>query len=199
MFTGQSPFPSLFASASQPQRDSNIIDLRIRPKQSRIRQNLKENDEDNDFIKASEESEESINKNEALPSLVQKKIGKILNKLQLISTLRGSPNHRGVTNNNDNDGDDFEFSVDDDNEDDVFKATTFQPNFEQENLLEGDNKENAKQKSTNRATFLRAEPSNNFNVSPGNIVVFFMELVGTIAGLAYGAAAQLTDGNRRFA
>lgn len=164
---------------SKSKSSTNVADLRIKSMKSssKIVENSKLNDEDDDFFKNVENDfnetnvtdTSGINQNEALPSIVQKKIGKILQKLQFISTLRDSVNMRRMNDaekENGTSSDDFE---------------KIQQNLDDVNL--DDDKEETSSNKVNR-----------FDVS--SVGVFFAELVGTAVGLLLGAAAHLANLNQ---
>lgn len=155
---------------------TNVANLRNKQKSSRIVENVKLNDEDDDFFKEVDddltESNMTDTQNEALPSLVQKKIGKILQKLQFISSVRDSVNvgrNAKITNDNNStsDFDEIERDLDDVDLDD----DSSQESNENKNSTSG------------------------FNVT--SIGIFLAELVGTAVGLLIGAAAQFTNGQRQ--
>ncbi|XP_044261663.1 uncharacterized protein LOC123009427 [Tribolium madens] len=156
---------SASAASSGPQ--GNIADLRRQP--AKLQDEI-----DDDFFKDEEDNlqqpEVEEMQNDAPPSLFRQKINKIIQKYRFFSSLTNS-----ATPSND---DDFQREFDDfdkEYEEDVNK------NNLTENLGYFYNKpvKNAKQEaSTSR-------------FSPANIGVFFMELIGSLVGLVYGAAAQL--------
>lgn len=161
---------------------------------NRIKENYKLNDEDDDFFKDRNEGgnmEEEMNKNEALPSFIHKKIGKILHKLQLISVFR-----KTVLNSND--------GVENENKEDEERSGN-----EKENINQEDNQNEKEDKAENKTETNLILPErlqlleNSIEeeeteekppkINPSSIGVFFMELLGTIVGLAYGAAAHISN------
>lgn len=149
--------PSTSEEQEQSSEQSNIADLRNSARL--VAENAKLSDEDDDFFKdraQEEENEAQEVRNEALPSIVQKKIGKILHKLQFVSSVRDSVNvGRGRFNGSASSG---------------------------ELGLENDSAHTQPQLS-------------GFDVSA--VGVFLAELVGTLVGLAVGAAAQITNGQNQ--
>lgn len=83
--------------------------------------------------------------------------------------------------------DDFDDFFKDDDDEEMEEATM---KGEEEAVNE---KKGEVEEITVSTTTSTAKPS-KYSVSPSSVAVFFMELVGTVMGLFYGAAAQLGQG-----
>ncbi|RZC32996.1 FA desaturase domain containing protein [Asbolus verrucosus] len=139
--------------------------------------------DDDDFFKESLENSRNQNeeegmKNEASPSLIQNKINKIVQKIRFLSMLTNSGNHND---------DDFQ------KERDAFDKE-FEEDFGKEELVEGSGYFYNKPDKVQIGAKQETTENNRININPANIGVFFMELIGSLVGLAYGAAAQLNYG-----
>lgn len=185
---------SASAASGNPGPSQNIADFtknahHPRPEKLQVDPKPADPENDDDFFKdvdlsPSEEPEMTNTQNEVLPGLLQKKVGKILRKIQLISSLSGNGNTPTTTSSESSDEDfDTAFNetieeiADEDEKKEQVEIVTVANN----------NKQVVTEKPTNDA-------QSNFQASPGSFAVFLMELVGSIFGLAYGAAAQLTQG-----
>lgn len=80
--------------------------------------------------------------------------------------------------------------------DDFFKDEDEEEEQVTEAVQENDKKEEVEEftVSASSTTSTSTEKPSKYSVSPSSIAVFFMELVGTVMGLFYGAAAQIGNG-----
>ncbi|XP_017774684.1 PREDICTED: uncharacterized protein LOC108561324 [Nicrophorus vespilloides] len=109
--SGSTILSSLFKASSRTEAEdkSNIEDLRVPEDNNKEASRLQA--EEYEFFKKTEKQEET--QNEATPGFIQKKIGKILTKLQFFSALRNSLNFQGAEEEaQKNDDADFENKVD---------------------------------------------------------------------------------------
>ncbi|CAH0549233.1 unnamed protein product [Brassicogethes aeneus] len=199
-----SAIPSLISSASaasssNPQISMNIADLR--EKKTGKLQEEKEGP-----IEMPEEHLFEENDNEVAPSLLQKKVNKIIAKLRLISTLSNLGRNNEETNFEENDANATKMIMNPKQEISNISRLTLKKDIEAvvptasvesiEDLEEEKSrkKEDKPEKITiNIQTdkiIKRESPRGNISLSPGDIGVFFMELFASFVGLAYGAAAQ---------
>ena len=152
---------------------SNIADLH---KSKRFTHKAKYQEED---IKKEQPLE--VDNNEALPGLLQKKISKVLRKLQLISQLARSIVPKPTEKY------DPDFDVDFDENDNVDNTTrtddfdTKTPPNDNEDVETVDEEQSS--------------PTGTFQLSPRAIGVYFTDIVGSLIGLIYGIAGQLSNSN----
>lgn len=202
-------------------KSSNVANLRnggnVQRTSSRIVQNTKLNDEDDDFFKEVDDEDGGImyadtnmtdtQNNEALPSIVQKKIGKILQKLQFISTIRDSLNNAGHNNNDNVFANDASAKIINDDNKNTNKTSDINAkivNGKRAKIVTDDNNSSTDFDELERelddvnidddVSDSKAKSSSNFNVT--SIGLFLAELVGTAVGLVLGAAAQFTNGQK---
>jgi hypothetical protein len=170
LYSAPQALTSLISSASAGSGPVlNVADLRG-DKPLKLQDSLDDDDFFKDSIDAVQNGEEM--KDEMPPSLLQRKINKIVQKIRFVMMLTNTPSPS-----------DDEFQKEQDEFD-----KEFEQDFGKQDLVEGSGyfydkpvQKSAKQEaSAGRGTF-----------NPSDIGVFFMELVGTLVGLAYGAAAQL--------
>ncbi|EFA05417.1 hypothetical protein TcasGA2_TC015593 [Tribolium castaneum] len=160
---------SASAASSGPQ--GNIADLRRQPAK------LQDELDNDDFFKDEEDSlqqpevEEEM-PNDAPPGIFRQKINKLIQKYRFFTSLTNS-----ATPSND---DDFQREFDD--FDKEFEEDVGKNNNLTENLGYFYNKPSVKSGK---------QEASASRFSPSNIGVFFMELIGSLVGLVYGAAAQL--------
>ena len=158
------------ASASASTSGGNIANLR----QTKAA-NLQDSLDDDAFFKYSveyQQNEEKDQNENPMPNFVQRKLAKIMNVLGLLNSLS---NPASPDNKVESEQDDFD--------------KDFNEDFSRENLEQKVgyvyNKPTKANKSANQVS------ANRMDFSPANIGVFFLELIGSLVGLAYGAAAQL--------
>ncbi|XP_019878384.1 uncharacterized protein LOC109606262 isoform X6 [Aethina tumida] len=202
-----SSLPALISSASAPNPsvNSNIADLRMK-KLERL-QEEKEGPVEEEDVKVVED-------NEAAPTLLQKKIGKILAKLRFIAQFS-----RFGNNEPSQEEDDFDKEFNDEgtskNRTIIFTQTANEANETAKLTQTADEVEPTasvesleeletptKQDKPDRITIniqtdkiKRESPKGNLSIKPSDIGVFFMEVLGSILGLAYGAVAQAGQNN----
>ncbi|KAJ8957919.1 hypothetical protein NQ318_001916 [Aromia moschata] len=197
---------SASASASNPLAPvSHIADLRTKQKKAEQLQTEKQLGEDEEVAPPSppneEEEEEDESANEASPSLFQKKVGKILTKLRIISRLTAP--RAELDDNKDGDEEiqkgelgevDVEL-VDDakSKENDTEVLPTFQK------VIYTDSRQGKPIRYTldlNEKLTEEEDGGSEPQKAMGRLEqvgVFFAELVGSIVGLVYGAAAQINN------
>nr|XP_022904860.1 uncharacterized protein LOC111416961 [Onthophagus taurus] len=173
-----------FKSNFRSTTESNIADLRERLENSSLLPPPLNDDE-----------------NQAVPGFIQKKIAKLFRKIQFFTSLAN-----GFTTKKPEPDVDFE---DIDNEDDFPKSnttvmvTTESGEFSNSTFVENEvgisnatvynkgNKEKEELDSTARLQNVKYE------FSPVGIGIYFMELVGSLIGLVYGAALQVSNGTQQ--
>lgn len=125
-----------------------------------------------------------------VPSIIQKKISKILRKIQLITQFSGSGSSSNGSGTTTTDGEISDF-------DDFFKDED-EEKGEGESITEAvnDKKEEVEEITVGASSMLlsNTEEPSKYSVSPSSVAVFFMELIGTVMGLFYGAVAQIGNG-----
>lgn len=78
--------------------------------------------------------------------------------------------------------------------DDFFKDDDDEEEVQQEEATEANESNDKKEEVEEFTVSTTTEKPSKYSVSPSSIAVFFMELVGTVMGLFYGAAAQIGNG-----
>lgn len=176
---------SASSASATPDTNSNIQDF---TKQAHHEPKKLQTDQDLD----QSSSPSSGDGNEVVPSIIQKKITKILRKIQFITQFSsGGENGGSNSNNGGGEPSDFDdFFKDDDDEEETEAQTT--EASEENNDKKGEVEEITVSASSTTTT--TTEKPSKYSVSPSSIAVFFMELVGTVMGLFYGAAAQIGNG-----
>lgn len=174
---------SILSSVTAAQAETNISDLR-KTKSEKI-QDLYKTDENADFTA---EDEAFLNEkspedtNEAVPSILQKKLEKIMRKLHFIAQLvqrfnpTGSSDDKTNTTNNDSD-----FDIDDDVEDETSNSTPNPDEKTKEEFYDPRQQESEDFKHNSAAS------------TNAGLGVHLMEILGSLFGLIYGAAIQLTS------
>lgn len=202
---------SASGSSSVPQNSINIADLRKSEKQIQRQETaLEENENGFTF------NEDPQTNNGFVPSLIQKKVSKILRKFQYLNMFANSGNKPTTNTDDDFDREQEEFDREFENDygknnssvnitgihsviDEILPQITTEevvilPNeiilFDENGVIDN--------KGVNKVVVPVMEMRNDriqngiSRFSPGDIIVFFTELFGSLVGLAYGAAAQLS-------
>lgn len=132
--------------------------------------------------------------NEVAPSLLQKKINKVLGKLRFIYELSSGSNNNNDANNNNNSNNDDDFDM---------ELEDFDKEFENDNKNRTDLNANDFFPEINRTEAIKgyvygapekiqeSVQEKRFNFDPASIGVYFLELIGSLVGLTFGAAAQM--------
>lgn len=130
------------------------------------------------------------NGNEVVPSIIQKKISAILRKIQYYTQFSNNAN-----SGNDAEMNDFDDFFKDNDNDDENKEEKEQGQVTEGNIDDEDDKngevEDITVSAANSITESRIPITEHTALTPSSIAVFFMELVGTVMGLLYGATAQI--------
>ncbi|GJQ85937.1 hypothetical protein Trydic_g21785 [Trypoxylus dichotomus] len=190
---------SSILSASIAQDNSNISDLRRR-KSEKIQDLTKDGDGD-DF---NAEDEAFLNEktpedaNEAIPNIFQKKIEKIMRKLHFVAQLISRFNSGGANDKPDdtNSDTDLDFDSDEDFEDDSDKGNSTETPISPARYFyekSSKNKEEIDEKFASKQGDTEDDKRRNGATSPNGLGVHFMEILGSLFGLIYGAAIQLTN------
>lgn len=180
---------SASAASAQSEPSENISDY---TKQTKPKKLVEAKSTEQDLLEALMEEEppgDSNGQNDVLPTLVQKKIGKVLRKIQLITRL----SNNGADNQGNEGGGDLDDFADE--FDDSTEVTTEAAAEEVEVDKEVEEVVTEVQQPP-VATTVKPGISGNFMETANNIGVFFMELIGSIVGLAYGAVAQISASPR---
>nr|XP_023014603.1 uncharacterized protein LOC111504317 isoform X1 [Leptinotarsa decemlineata] len=192
---------SASASASSPPGPvTNIADLTRRQDKAEKLQAEKQIVENDNFHFDDDIDED---KNEASPSLFQKKLNKILAKIRFISTIstvvRGN-NHSNEGSSDTQDNNPEEFEIDTKKTENttplISEQQTFQKVIYPNRNYGAPLKLNLKIGGDPGSTEITEEENVGDNASAGrigHIGVFFAEILGSIVGLAYGAAAHLNN------
>lgn len=179
---------SASAASSSSGPSDNIADLTKSARPKKL-QDDKHPDNDDDFFRNLDlTAGDPQTQNDVVPDIIQKKIGNILRKIQFFTSLSGSGRPGGGNADGEGSLEDF-----DDEFDEEPAGTT--EKTEQDG---GDKKqqveivpETASEGQQQTGTEKPVEPS-KLTEAANNLAVFFMELIGSVVGLAYGAVAQIT-------
>ncbi|KAJ8981928.1 hypothetical protein NQ317_002098, partial [Molorchus minor] len=186
---------SASASASAPREPiSHIIDLRMKQQKAEKLQAEKQLAEDDGGLLEEEEDDEATN--EASPSLFQKKVGKILTKLRIITALTNVGNSGNTDRQKEVEDLDASRALEDNREENntdkdipTFQKVIYpRPGLAKPIRFQLDVNE--------RLTDAADDQAGNEDETAGRlgqIGMFFAELIGSIVGLVYGAAAQVDN------
>lgn len=172
---------SILTASVSADENSNIEDLRA-SKASKARQLSKYQNADEDDDSASEVDPNVTN--EAVPNLFQKKIDKIMRKLQFVVQLVSRFYPTPASDAGEDKETDFDSDFDNDEETSGDWNSTVSEQFGSRYTNQKIQKENVEKEPTE---------GNKMQKSRENLGIHFMEILGSLFGLIYGATIQLAN------